>query len=151
MIKEKFTFGPTPEALAIRKKVFEDEEGFTDDIDEDDKRAISCVLYLDELPIATARLIEIDPETYHLGRVAVIKEMRGKKVGTYLVKFIEVKARSLGARKIALSSQLDKKGFYASLGYKETTGEIYLDQGYPHVEMQKILVKPKPNKRKCRY
>lgn len=151
MIKEKFSFGATKDALNIRQKVFVDEEGFHDDEDEDDKTAITCVLYFDSVPIATARLVEIDPETYHLGRVCVIKEMRMKKIGTYLVRFMEVKARSLGARKILLSSQLDKAPFYSSIGYKELTGEVYLDQGYPHVDMGKILLKPKQNKRKRRY
>jgi predicted GNAT family N-acyltransferase len=145
MIKPVFTIGASPDALLIRDEVFTQEQGFHDDVEDIDKTAVSLVLYLDENPIATARMFEVDPETYHLGRVAVRKTYRGKKVGTYLVKFMETKARTLGARWIILESQIDKAGFYEKLGYRPMgDGEIIYDQGYPHIMLHKWLLKKKP-------
>jgi predicted GNAT family N-acyltransferase len=148
-VQAKFTFGITEDAKKIRYTVFTEEQGYKDDVDEIDKTAVELVLYLDKVAIATARLFEVDPETYHVGRVCVLKPYRGKKVGSYLMKFIEVKARSLGARKLILDSQLPREGFYLALGYKEVgDGEVFLDEGQPHVHMEKIIVKPKSKHRR---
>jgi Predicted acyltransferase len=140
MIEEKFQVGLFEDARALRQQVFVEEEGYKNEFDEEDARAIHLVLYLDKKPIGVARLVEIDPETYRLGRVAVVKEFRHQKVGTYLVKYMEVKVKTLGGRKIILGAQADKVGFYAKLGYRpDPNGEVYLDEGHPHVMMEKIL------------
>jgi predicted GNAT family N-acyltransferase len=148
-VQAKFTFGITDDAKKIRQEVFVDEQGFKDDVDEIDKTAVELVLYLDNLPIATARMYEVDPETYHVGRVCVRKPYRGHKIGSYLMKFIEVKAKSLGARKLILDSQLPREGFYLAIGYKTSgDGEVFIEEGQPHIHMEKIIVKPKANKRR---
>ena len=148
MIKEAFTFGLPKDAERIRQEVFTLEQGFAPeiDLDEHDKEAWHVVLYLDGYPISTGRVFPEDPETYHIGRVAVRKKFRGMKVGSYTMKFLCTKAKTLGARKVVLGAQLDKVPFYKTLGFKEQTGEIFDDGGAPHVMMEKILVKPKYKK-----
>ena len=148
MIKEVFTFGLPKDAERIRQEVFTLEQGFAPeiDLDEHDKEAWHVVLYLDGYPISTGRVFPEDPETYHIGRVAVRKKFRGMKVGAYTMKFLCTKAKTLGARKVVLGAQLDKVPFYKTLGFKEQTGEIFDDGGAPHVMMEKILVKPKYKK-----
>jgi predicted GNAT family N-acyltransferase len=104
MIKEAFTFGLPKDAEEIRQEVFTLEQGFAPeiDLDEHDKEAWHVVLYLDGYPISTGRVFPEDPETYHIGRVAVRKKFRGMKVGSYTMKFlctkVEVKEGRLTGR-----------------------------------------------------
>jgi predicted GNAT family N-acyltransferase len=142
MIEPKFSIGLTPDARKIRMAVFVEEQGYQNEFDDDDQTAWHLVLYSDNIPMGTARLLEVDPETYRIGRVAVLSQYRHRKVGSYLVKFMETKARTLGARKVILGAQLDKAPFYQKLGYSPNAeGEVYLDEGHPHIMMEKILVK----------
>ncbi|MBO4541232.1 MAG: GNAT family N-acetyltransferase [Bacilli bacterium] len=148
MVEAKFYFGVPEDACAIRDEVFTMEQGFSDEIeyDEHDPNCWHVVLYLDGFPIATGRVFAEDPELYHIGRLAVRKAFRGQKVGTYAMKFLETKAKSLGARRLVLGAQLDKAPFYEKNGYsKNPTGEIYEEEGVPHILMFKTL---KSRKRK---
>ena len=144
MIKPLFHFGLTDDAKLIREEVFIKEQGFAKEFDENDAKSWHLVLYLDGVPISTGRILEIDPETYQIGRVAVRERFRHMKVGTYTVKFLCNKALSLGARKAILSAQSDKTNFYRSLGFRPMAdGEITYDEGVPHVTMCKILIRSK--------
>lgn len=144
MIKPIFHFGLTDDAKLIREEVFVKEQGFVEEFDEIDGKSWHLVLYLDETPISTGRLWEIDPETYQIGRVAVRKEFRHMKVGTYTVKFLCNKALSLGARKAILASQVDKTSFYHAIGFRPfPEGEIFYDEGCPHIMMYKVLIRKK--------
>ena len=150
MIKEKFTIGLNEDAKEIRNEVFTLEQGFDPniDIDEIDKEAHHVVLYLDGYPIATGRCFKIDPETYGIGRVAVRKQFRGKKIGTYILKFLETRIKSLGGRKALIHSQYDKRGFYYKNGYRyEKDALIFLEEGVEHISMYKILVRKNPRKK----
>ena len=144
MVKPVFTFGLPSDAKALREEVFVQEQGFQNEFGPEDDRCWSLVLYLDNRPIATGRILEIDPETYQIGRVAVKKEFRGKTVGTSILKFLTTKARTLGARKMVLNAQMDKVPFYEKAGFAVCNdGLINFDEGRPHVWMEKILVRPK--------
>ena len=146
MIEERFTIGLNQDAIKIRNEVFTLEQGFAPEIDIDDKddKAWHVVLYLDGYPISTGRIFEEDPETYHIGRLAVRKNFRGMKVGSYTMKFLMTKAKSLGARKVILGAQLDKIPFYKKLGFRPVPySDIFLDGGAPHQMMYKVLTKKK--------
>lgn len=145
MVKPLFHFGLPIDAKLIREEVFMKEQGFAEEFDEKDAQAWHLVLYLDEVAISTGRIVEVDPETYQIGRVAVRKNFRHMKVGTYTVKFLCNKALSLGARKAVLASPIDKIGFYRSLGFKPSPdGEVFYEEGVPHIMMRKILIRKKP-------
>lgn len=142
MVKPLFNFGLTDDAKLIREEVFVKEQGFAKEFDENDSKAWHLVLYLDGIPISTGRILEIDPETYRIGRVAVRKNFRHMKVGTYTVKFLCNKALSLGARKAVLAAQVDKMAFYRSLGFRPyPDGEVFYEEGVPHTMMYKILTR----------
>ena len=148
MVKPVFTFGLHSDAKALREEVFVQEQGFQNEFGPEDDHSWSLVLYLDDHPIATGRILEIDPETYQIGRVAVRKEFRGKTVGTAVLKFLSTKARTLGARNIILNAQLDKLLFYEKAGFAVSNdGLINFDEGKPHVWMEKALVRPKKKKK----
>ncbi|MDO5330842.1 MAG: GNAT family N-acetyltransferase [Bacillota bacterium] len=142
MVEHKWSFGLPKDGKRIREEVFTFEQGFAPEIDIDEKDASSwhIVLYIDGYPVSTGRVFEEDPETYHIGRVAVRKNFRGLKLGTYTVKFLMTKAKTLGAKRVILGAQLDKIPFYKTLGFKEDpTGEVFLDGGAPHMWMSKEL------------
>lgn len=142
MVTPKFTVGITEDAKAIREEVFMKEQGFVNEFDEDDNRLWTLVLYLDGVGISTARLRPLDPETFQIERVAVRKPYRGMKVGTYTMKFMMNKIISLGGRWAIVHAQEDKMDFYKKLGFhlnKEV--EPFLDEGVPHVEMSRFLLK----------
>lgn len=141
MIQARFSLGLSDDARQIRKTVFQDEQGFQNEFVPGDEEGAWClVLYRDLKPIATGRIKEETPEIYHIGRVAVLKEYRHKKIGTYLLKFLETKIRELGGRVAVLNAQYDKKGFYEKCGYSlDGDGEVFLDEGCPHVHMTKTL------------
>lgn len=70
------------EAQKIRKTVFIKEQGFHNEFDEIDSYAKHLVLYDEKVPIATCRFFSREScEDYFIGRIAVIKEYRGKNIG----------------------------------------------------------------------
>lgn len=148
MITPKFSLGLPEDARAIRQKVFVEEQGYQHEFVNDDDGCWCLVLYFNNLPIATGRIKEVDPETYRVGRVAVLSEFRGKKVGTYVMKFLETKIRTLGGHHVILGAQADKVDFYRKAGYSLIEEEpVFYDEGHPHVMMQKELKKRKYNPR----
>lgn len=152
MIKPFFSKTLSDEEKEIRTEVFVKEQGFVDEFDEVDYSSWHLVLFYNDYPIACARFFAIDPETYRIGRVAVRASFRKKKVGTYLMKFVETKIRELGGRWAILSSQLDKKGFYEKCGYHVSSeGEIKYEQGCPHIDMAKLLIKKKGYRSRTQY
>ncbi len=139
-----FSFGDGArirEAYALRRAVFVDEQGFTeeDDRDERDQDALH-VLGIDETGAAccTARLFSAGRGVWHAGRVAVCRELRGRGVGRLLMRAVAQKALALGGHTLELGAQLDKRGFYAAVGF-EPVGEPFLDAGCPHILMQMPL------------
>jgi predicted GNAT family N-acyltransferase len=104
------------EAYPIRKKVFVEEQEVPEEIelDEYDKEAAHIIVYNEEKPIATARLAHINGE-YHVGRVAVLKHMRGKDIGKFMMEKMIEKARDMGVKKIVVDAQLQAMEFLGSL------------------------------------
>ena len=115
------------------------DRGFKDEFDETDKKSLHAVLFIDGNAAATARMFtENGGKSYHIGRVAVLKEFRKSGLGSRIMTALCEKAKEAGAEACELSAQCRAKGFYASLGFKEKGG-IYLDEGCPHIYMEKEL------------
>ena len=73
---------------------------------------------------------------YVLGRLAVIKEYRGKNIGSAIVNEAEKHVREKGGTGLALHSQCSAINFYKKLGFTEF-GDIEDEQGCPHIWMKK--------------
>lgn len=128
-----------PEAKEIRICVFMNEQGFMDEFDDKDSHAVHLVLYANGTAAGTARLFTEDGgKTFHLGRVAVLKQYRGCHLGAKIVNAMCEKAKSLGAQKCVLSAQCRVREFYKTLGFTEC-GEEYYDEYCPHIFMEKTL------------
>lgn len=127
------------EARQIRKLVFIEEQGFNDEFDETDFTAMHLVLFKDDIPAGTARMFtENGGKSYHIGRVAVLKEYRHFHLGSEIVNALCDKAKELGAEYCELSAQCRASEFYKSLGFRES-GDIYYDEYCPHIHMEKSL------------
>lgn len=130
------------DALAIRYKVFVDEQKVPSDleIDEFENTSLHLVLYKFNQPIATARMYPVRKECFKVQRVAVLKKYRGSGIGSLLMKEIEQKAVENKATSLTLGSQNSAIPFYKQLGYT-ITSEEFMDAGIPHHTMSKILDK----------
>lgn len=129
------------DALAIRYKVFVEEQNVPIDleIDELEDSSLHLVLYQSNQPVATTRIYKLDDNSYKVQRVAVLKEYRENGLGTILMKEVEKKARLNKMTKLTLGSQNTAVLFYKKLGYEISSNE-FMDAGIPHHSMTKILL-----------
>lgn len=126
-----------PQAKIVRQTVFIEEQGFVNEFDDIDKKAYHTVIFHNESAVATGRLFE-DETGWHIGRVAVLTEYRGHKLGEKVMISLEQKARTIGVKSITLSAQVQASGFYEKLGY-ENLGDLHYDEHCPHITMKKIF------------
>ncbi|MBE6559394.1 MAG: GNAT family N-acetyltransferase [Ruminococcaceae bacterium] len=136
---EKYEKILPPSAMTVRTTVFVEEQGFVDEYDEIDGIATHFVMFDGTLPVATCRIFcKEDPEVYYLGRLAVMKAYRGRRLGAAIVQAAEDHVRSVGGTCILLHSQRAAEGFYAAVGYIPH-GEPDEEQGCPHIWMKKSI------------
>lgn len=126
------------EAVKIREDVFILEQGFKNELDETDKIARHILLFVDNVPAAVCRIFTDDGKSWHIGRVAVVKEQRGKGLGKAIMAHAEDEIKRLGGTRAELSGQTRVADFYRGLGYTQV-GEEYLDEYCPHVFFYKEL------------
>lgn len=121
------------DAKPIRQAVFIEEQQIPadDEWDAADATALHFVLYVDDMAVATARLLA----NHSIGRVAVLRSHRGLKLGTQLMQYIVDTAHKEDRPYVILSAQTHAIGFYQALGFA-VEGESYLDCGIPHVDMR---------------
>ncbi|MEA4807188.1 GNAT family N-acetyltransferase [Acetobacterium wieringae] len=137
MIKKKSTL--TQDAKTIREEVFMKEQGFKDEFDAIDAQAIHLIYYEDNVPVAVCRYYaDTSPGVTILGRLAVRASHRGKNLGKHMVEAAEKSIRQEGATKIVLSAQVKARSFYEKCGFA-AIGDLYLDEGCPHIRMEKTL------------
>lgn len=122
---------------AVRRSVFIDEQGVPEALewDADDATATHFLaLTLDGQPLGCARLLPGG----QLGRMAVLRDWRGRGVGTALLAAALGVARGRGLRTLDLSAQVHAAPFYAQAGFSRV-GEVYEEAGIAHVRMRKTL------------
>lgn len=128
------------DAMKVRQDVFVTEQGFYDEFDDVDAVAVHLVLYDNNgCPIGTCRVFENGtPGSFTLGRLAVMKDYRGKHLGAYILSAAEEHIRSLSGREIILHAQCQAEQFYYKSGYLPF-GDIEDEQGCLHIWMRKTL------------
>ncbi|MHC5224882.1 GNAT family N-acetyltransferase [Ignatzschineria sp. LJL83] len=142
------------DALWVREEVFTKEQGYPADIDHDemDVKAWQLVIYDENfenaensisdkkpLPVGTLRFFLNDAGEYQIGRVSILKSYRGKKLGKLLMKEALKKCSVLAlSQRVVLNAQIAAKGLYENFGFK-TEGEIFLEEGEPHILMSRSL------------
>lgn len=125
--------------LAIRRKVFVEEQSVPEDLECDaaDATAVHLLATLDGRPVGTARLLIDGPEG-KIGRVAILPDCRGTGAGAALMRAALVELRARGVTIARLGAQTHALGFYEKLGFT-AHGPIYDDAGIPHRDMSRTL------------
>ena len=127
----------TKESLrAVRRKVFVEEQHVPEELewDEEDERSHHVIaVAADGTPIGTGRLLRDG----HIGRMAVLKEWRGKGVGSALMRYLLRAACESGKDVVILHAQTHAFGFYAKHGFA-VEGEEFMEAGIPHVVMSRV-------------
>lgn len=133
---KSFDFLPD-DAKRIREAVFMQEQGFKNEFDDIDGIAVHLVGFENGEAAATCRIFAENGE-YILGRVAVMKELRGRGFGSEIITQAEKEVIKRGGKSLSAHSQCRIREFYESLGY-ECFGEIDYDEYCPHIWMKKQL------------
>ena len=137
MITAKWIMGDTglEDARTIRTEVFIQEQGFSAqrEFDDIDARSMHVIIYQDDFPCATGRLYY--DNGYKIGRIAVLKASRGRRLGDLTVRMLLFKAFDQGADEVTVSAQLTASGFYEKFGFASTGNETE-DEGVPHIIMK---------------
>lgn len=127
------------EAKEIRREVFMKEQGFCHEFDDIDTISRHIVMFDGGKGVATCRVFWDEKEQcYDIGRVAVVKEYRGRGMGEKMMLAAEQCIQRMGGKEAALSGQVRVAPFYEKMGYSRQ-GEEYLDEGCPHVKLKKDL------------
>lgn len=110
----------------IRWDVFVNEQGVaphveTDPLD-DDPTTIHMLAWVNQQPVATARILPLKSGQVQVGRVAVLGHVRGQGVGGTLMEAVEKYVQNhygdeQGRVRLELAVQAQAAGFYRSLGY----------------------------------
>lgn len=124
------------EASRIRFAVFVVEQGVpvAIELDEHDAECIHALAFEGSAALGTGRLL---PDG-HIGRMAVLREFRGRGVGSAILAKLVEAAALRGDREVQLSAQVHAVGFYRAHGF-HAEGGIYDDAGIPHQAMRRAL------------
>ena len=127
-------------AMAIRFRVFVDEQGVSpeEERDEADTTALHALVLRDGVAIGTGRLVRLPSGEGQIGRMAVDRDQRRAGVGSMILARLEDEARRMGLSQVILHAQTYVKAFYASHGYQEE-GDVFMEAGIQHIQMRKSL------------
>jgi predicted GNAT family N-acyltransferase len=123
-----------PLLRAVREVVFMREQGVSaelewDGLDEGCRHALALSAKGDA--IGCGRITQ----DARIGRMAVLREWRGRKVGAALLEALLDEARSRPYAKVELSAQVQALPFYRRFGFEEE-GEVFMDADMPHRKMR---------------
>lgn len=109
-----------------------------EEFDDHDRDGTKYIVLLDDgYPVATSRFYEESSETVIIGRVVVLPDYRGRRLGELVVTEAEKWAFELGYKKIIVDSRLEAVGFYEKLGYSRCNDEIIRSGTFECIRMKK--------------
>ena len=124
------------ELLRVRSEVFVVEQNCVyQDQDGDDQQAIHLWLTLGDRIVALARVCPAKTHMQEISIGRVITTVRDKGYGKQIMLHsIDAAKESFGATLIDIEAQEYAKGFYESVGFKQSSDTFMLD-GIPHIKM----------------
>lgn len=125
---------------AIRKVVFQEEQGVEEALEFDGKDEICdhLIAYLNNLAVGTARMRYLDDKTVKIERLAVLSTVRGQGIGKKIINEALLIIANKKIPEVVINAQVYIKGLYYKFGFVEE-GEIFIEAGIPHVKMRKNL------------
>jgi ElaA protein len=120
---------------SIRTAVFTNEQGANanQEFDTYDETATFVLLFDEGEAVATARVVVME-KGYKIGRIAVLKQCRGKGYGAVVVRAVTENAFENGADIVYVDSQNYAVPFYQKIGF-DVIGDELIDRGLPHIPM----------------
>lgn len=121
----------------LRIEIFVKEQGVPEEneFDDYDMQVPHLVIFLDDEPVATGRVIPYGEDTVKIGRIAVKKEKRGLHLGEKIVLELLCKSKEDGAKTVRVGAQTHAVGFYEKCGFKLLGTSEYLEENIPHYDM----------------
>ena len=119
------------QVFIVEQQIPEDEEW-----DSDDFVAIHSLLFSNNLPVGTGRLIidEVDQVKAKIGRMAVLENHRSQGYGRAILKKLIDLGKEKGVQVFTLHAQVSAISFYASEGFI-SEGPIFDEVNIPHQKM----------------
>jgi predicted GNAT family N-acyltransferase len=129
-----------PDLVALRTRVFVEEQGVPPEIEQDD-RDVTAVHVLSRdgsgRVVATGRLL-VEGERASIGRMAADASVRGRGHGAAVLAELHRQAVLRGVREVELHAQVTARRFYERAGYV-AVGDEYVEAGITHVTMARRL------------
>ncbi|MBE9045241.1 GNAT family N-acetyltransferase [Pleurocapsales cyanobacterium LEGE 10410] len=124
----------------IRTKVFQEEQGVSAELEFDglDDDATHLLAYLNNQPVGTARIREIDADTVKIERLAVLPTARKQGVGKRLMERALAIVAQSNKTTIIVHAQEYIARLYQQLGFRQV-GARFDEAGIAHVKMIKQL------------
>ena len=124
------------ELLRVRSEVFVVEQNCVyQDLDGDDQKSIHLWLTVNGKVVALARVCPAGTHMKEISIGRVITTERGKGYGKkIMLHAIEAATEHFGAALIDIEAQEYAKGFYESVGFRQSSESFMLD-GIPHIKM----------------
>ena len=123
----------------IRMIVFVEEQKVPpwEEMDHYDEEADHYLVEDGDTPVATARIVDKGEGHGKVGRVAVLKEYRGRGAGRDLMRYL-LDACAGRFTALELDAQIQVIPFYERLGFS-AEGDMFLDAGIEHRRMTLLL------------
>ena len=124
------------ELLRVRSEVFVVEQNCVyQDMDNDDQKSIHLWLTVAGKVVALARVCPAGTHMQEVSIGRVITTERDKGYGKQIMLYaIEAAKKHFGAKQIDIEAQEYAKGFYESVGFKQSSETFMLDD-IPHIRM----------------
>ena len=134
------TAADLPEVMALRTRVFVEEQGVPPEIEQDAADATAVhALSRDAAGrvVATGRLL-VGDGTATIGRMAADAGVRGRGHGAAVLAELHRQAALRGVSLLELHAQVRARRFYERAGYA-AVGEEYEEAGIAHITMRRCL------------
>ncbi len=130
-----------PGASALREAVFVHEQGIAADLvwDEQDTSALHAVSFNTMgVPVASGRLVQSEHRQGRIGRMAVIRALRGADLGKDVLQALVTASQARGDSAVSLHAQCSAQGFYLKNGFV-ARGSVFEEAGIRHMDMVRVF------------
>ena len=134
MIRGKFltSLDDISQIFELRRGIFCDEMGFPaeGEPDDNDKMAVYALAYAEDgTPIATGRMYIAD-DRFNIGRVCVLKPLRGMQIGDFIMRMLLYRAQDLNAGSVTMQAPASLVKYFSRYGFRPQ-GEAFEVNGIP--------------------
>lgn len=124
------------EAAKIRETVFVQEQGFREEFDTTDQFASHLVCYDRDLPIGTCRYFKDGADGHFIiGRIAILKQYRGKNIGSFLLKAAEQEIKKKRRKTYSFTLPGTSKGILQKAGLPRIWGHRFRTRLPPYLDV----------------